>query len=168
MLCIIEGSDKAGKSTLAKHLSEVFGLKCTHLSKPKTNDSFKEYSDMINNIKGPMIYDRSFLSEYVYATLWRGGCKITNDQFRELEHKIVLKAHELKLQIFVIYASAPFDVIKDRCIIEKEDLLQLDQIAQCQKLYSEIMSKTMLKRIYYNSSTQQPKNISELITNLFY
>jgi thymidylate kinase len=168
MLCIIEGSDKAGKSTLAKHLSEVFGLKCTHLSKPKTDDTYKEYSDMIDNINGPIIYDRSFLSEYVYATLWRGGCKITNDQFRDLENKFVMKANELKLQNFVIYAHAPFEVIKYRCIKEKEDLLQLDQIAKCQTLYSEIMSKTMLKKIDYNSSTQQPKNISELITKLFY
>jgi thymidylate kinase len=166
MLCIIEGSDKAGKSTLAKHLSEVFNLECTHLTKPKTDDSFNEYSDMIDNIKGPMIYDRSFLSEYVYANLWRGGCKITNDQFRALENKIVLKAHELKLQVFVIYAFAPLEIIKERCIKEKEDLLQLDQVEKCQKLYSEIMSKTMLMKINYNSSTQLPKHISQLIGQL--
>lgn len=168
MLCIIEGSDKAGKSTLAKHLSEVFGLECTHLTKPKTNDSFTEYSDMIDNIKGPMIYDRSFLSEYVYATLWRGGCKITDEQFKILEDKLKQKAIELNVKTFVIYAQAPFEVIKERCITEKEDLLQLDQVAKCQKLYGEIMAKTTLMRIEYNSSTQTPQNISNLIGTLFF
>lgn len=167
MLCIIEGSDKAGKSTLAKHLSEVFGLECTHLTKPKTDDSFTEYMDMINNIKGPMIYDRSFLSEYVYATLWRGGCKITDEQFRTLERQLVYKARELKLDTIVVYAFAPLEVIKERCIKEKEDLLQLDQVETCQKLYSEIMAKTMLCKINYNSSTQQPRHISQLIEQLF-
>ena len=166
MLCIIEGSDKAGKSTLAKHLSEVYNLKCTHLSKPKTTDTFKEYSDMIDLIDGPMIYDRSYLSEYVYATLWRGGCKITADQFKILDQKIMDKANDLQIGIVLIYASAPLEVIKERCVREKEDLLQIDQIEKCQSLYQEIMAKTMLPKITYNSSVQKPENISELIKNI--
>lgn len=163
MLCIIEGSDKAGKSTLAKHLTEVYNLECTHLSKPKTTDTFKEYSDMIDSIQGPMIYDRSYLSEYVYATLWRGGCKITTEQFRILDQKILDKANQLGLGIVLVYASAPLEVIQERCIREKEDLLQLDQIARCQSLYQEIMAKTILPRVTYNSSTQKPEDISEVI-----
>ena len=166
MLCIIEGSDKAGKSTLAKHLSEVYNLECTHLSKPKTTDTFKEYSDMIDDIEGPMIYDRSYLSEYVYATLWRGGCKITAEQFRFLDNKIIGKASELNLGIVLIYASAPLEVIQERCVREKEDLLQLDQIEKCQSLYQEIMAKTIIPKITYNSSIQKPENISELIKNI--
>lgn len=166
MLCIIEGSDKAGKSTLAKHLSELYGLPVTHLSKPKTNDTFKEYSDLINNISSPMIFDRSYLSEYVYANLWRGGCKITFEQFRILDNKIMEKATSLNMGLVLVYAFAPFEVIKSRCIAEKEDLLQLDQIEKCQSLYQEIMAKTILPMVTYNSSVQQPKDISQTISLL--
>lgn len=166
-LCIIEGSDKAGKSTLAKHLSEVFNLDVTHLSKPKTKDTYTEYSEMIADIKGPMIFDRSFLSEYVYATLWRGGCKITSEQFRDLELKLINKVtREIGIPLFVVHAHAPLEVIRERCIKEGEELLQLDQISKCQSLYRDIFSETSLLHWTYDSSVSKPESVSSIISEI--
>lgn len=164
MIIFIEGIDKAGKSTLAKHLSNAFNLPIVHLSKPKTDDSYTEYLELIKEINGPIIFDRTFLGEYVYANLWRGGCKITFDQFRDLEDKLLKRCcSELALPTFFIYASAPAEIIKERCIIEKEDLLKQEQIDTCFKLYSEIMQDTSIEFIQYDSSLKKPMDIEEQI-----
>ena len=160
MIILLEGIDKSGKSTLANLLSKEFGLPIQHLSKPKTDDVFSEYLKMISEIKGPVIFDRTFLGEYVYATLWRGGCKITQEQFRILEKKILDRAcAELGLPLFLIYAYAPIEVIKERCIKENEEWLKQEQIETCFKLYSEIMSQTSIDFIKYDSSIEKPEEI---------
>lgn len=166
MFFVIEGSDKSGKTTLAKMLSEKYNLPIQHTGKPKTNDFVQEQLDIIANVKGPVIFDRSFLSEYVYAELWRGGCKITDEQFRMLEQKMYEKSVELGLDFVLVYAYAPAAIIKQRCIDEKEDLLQINQVDKCLELYEELFEKTSLSHIAYDSSVDSTEKIVSILHTL--
>jgi thymidylate kinase len=160
----IEGTDNTGKTTLAKELAQAFNLDYTHCAKPKTDNPFIEYSDMIDAIDRNSVFDRGYLGEFVYSNLWRGGCKITSKQFEELD----LACH-LKFQyVILIHATAPIELIRQRCIKEKEDLLQLDQIEKCSALFQEIVGRCSLPKIVYDSSSQTPQDIVHQIRKMIH
>ena len=159
MIIIVEGTDKSGKSTLCKHLAEKFNLKSIHCSKPQTNDPYTEYKEMIEKVEDNTIFDRSFLGEYVYANVWRGGCKITFDQFNEIE-RILIKKGILSI---VVYAEAPINTIADRFISEKEEFAKVEEIKTYQEHFNTIIKNCTLPVIRYNSFYQCPQDISEII-----
>lgn len=157
LVVFIEGVDNTGKTTLANKLAEAFELEYKHNSKPQTDDPFQEYHDMIDGIRKSTVIDRAYLSEYVYSKLWRGGCKITAKQFEELDLQCQLKFRN----VILIHATAPIDVIKERCVREKEELLKLDQVQQCAEWFDEIVGRCTLETIKYDSSKQSPEEIVE-------
>lgn len=61
MNIIIEGCDGTGKSTVAKHLCERFGLQYWHESQPRT---FDEYKQMLEY--GGFVFDRFCFGQFVY------------------------------------------------------------------------------------------------------
>jgi len=162
IVIFLEGTDKSGKSTLAKKLADTFKLEYRHCSKPQTDNPFLEYVNMINSITKPTIFDRSYLGEYVYSQLWRGGLSMNSNQFDILDAMC-----KTKFKTLAIHAEAPLHIIKDRCISDKEDLLQLDQIDKCQILFREIMSQTKLPVLNYYSHTQQPSDIVDKLLHYF-
>ncbi len=157
----IEGVDNSGKSTLAKKLIEAFNLEYIHCSKPKTDNPFLEYKEMIQQINKPTVFDRGYCGEFVYSQLWRGGLSMKMDEFHQLDD---LCKERFGFKTIIIHAQAPLHIIKDRCIKEKEDLLQLDQIEKCQHLFTEIMFHTKMPVLDYFSHTQEPKDIIEKLS----
>jgi archaellum biogenesis ATPase FlaH len=163
MICIwVEGTDNTGKTTLCKRLAEEFGLVYTHCSKPSTDNPFEEYADLINSIRDNSVFDRGFLGEYVYSQLWRGGCSISLKQFQELELMCQLKFRE----VILIHATAPLEVIRERCIDQKEELLKLDQIERCSELFQEIVDNSTLDKILYDSSVETPEDVISKIKQI--
>lgn len=152
MLVYIEGTDRTGKSTLAKLIAIHLGCYIEHCSKPKTDDPFSEYKEMIEKAvkHRNLVFDRGYLGEYVYANLWRGGCKITPEQFRELD------LISFQVPSIVIHAYASPEVILERCKREGEDLLKPEQIHRCSQLFDEIMKKTALPVYAYDSEAFTP------------
>ena len=61
MNIVIEGCDGTGKSTIAKHLCERFGLHYWHESQPRT---FEEYRQML--LSGGVVFDRFCFGQFVY------------------------------------------------------------------------------------------------------
>lgn len=155
LVIFIEGVDRTGKTTLANKLAEAFDLDYTHCSKPKTDNPFIEYSDTIDSIQKNSVFDRGYLGEFVYANLWRGGCNITAKQFEELD----LACHFKFQYVILIHATAPIEVIKERCIKDGEDLLKLEDIKKCSDLFQEIVDRCSLPKIVYDSSSQTPEDI---------
>lgn len=158
----IEGTDNTGKTTLAKALAEAFNLDYTHCAKPKTDNPFEEYSLMIDSIRKDSVFDRGYLGEFVYSQLWRGGCTISLKQFSELDLQCMMKFEH----VILVHATAPLEVIKERCIDQKEELLKLDQVARCQSLFEEIVDHCQLPRIVYDSSVESPEDVIRKIKNL--
>lgn len=162
IVIFIEGTDKAGKSTLAKKLAETFKLEYRHCSKPQTNNPYQEYKDLINSITKPTVFDRGYLGEFVYSQLWRGGLSMTPAQFKELD-KLCLE----KFRVISIHARAPISVILERMEREKEELLKPDQVQRCKNLFEEIMLTTELPVLEYHSSHQQPSEIVDKLLHYF-
>lgn len=162
MLIIIEGPDNTGKTTLALHLAEIFGLEYKHCSKPKSDSPFHEYIEMFKDIKVPTVIDRAHLGEFVYSQLWRDGCSITEKQFKLID----LEAMSRFEYTIVIHAQAPDDVISERCIKEKEDLLQQSQIVRCSELFREITAKTQIPIVNYYSNIEKPEDISRTLCEM--
>jgi hypothetical protein len=85
---IFEGCDCVGKTKIAKHLCNKYGLKYNHLSAPKDlNDGKKQYKELINKLNNNVgnIYDRGWLGEFVYGLLIRG---YSPNYLRDLEKNI--------------------------------------------------------------------------------
>lgn len=95
MNIIIEGTDGVGKTTLVQKLKEYYktdSLRCTY--KDPKNASF--YSTLLD--KTNCIYDRLFLSEIVYPTLFNRKC-----QLRWTEVLALLeKCKHNKIKIFIL------------------------------------------------------------------
>lgn len=162
MLIIIEGPDRTGKTTLAKHLIDVFSLQYIHCSKPETDNPYNEYIELIDSIKLPTVIDRVYFSEYVYGKLWRGKCGFTEKQFYDLDLKYMEKFDF----VCVIHADAPVEVIKQRCLDVGEDLLKFDEIEKCKYLFDDIIQKTKIPVLKYDSSYMSPEDISTSLCKL--
>lgn len=159
MLVFIEGTDRTGKSTLAKLIAIHLGCYIEHCSKPQTNDPYVEYVHMLEKATSArnLVFDRGYLGEYVYSNLWRGGCKIHDKEFKALDDIAI------RQKAIVIHAFASPDVILERCIREGEDLLKPEQITRCNQLFEEIMAKTTLPVYKYDSSQYTPAQYLEII-----
>ena len=80
MIIIIEGSDGTGKTTLAKYLCKKLNAHYLHATYRFKNTMFEYHTALllkaINLIKDthrPVIIDRHWVSEAVYAEVYRGG-----------------------------------------------------------------------------------------------
>lgn len=162
MLIIIEGADNTGKTTLATHLQEIFSLEYLHLSQPKCENPFQEYMEVFGNIKVPTVIDRIHLSEYVYANLWRGGCKISEKQFELLD----LEAMDRFEFTIIIHAQAPNQIILERCKQNREEFLKPEQIEKCANLFHEIIGRTQIPVLDYYSHIDSPEDISEQLCKM--
>jgi len=162
MLIIIEGPDNTGKTTLARHLQEVFTLDYIHCSKPKTDNPFQEYLSMFSDLNVPTVIDRAHLGEYVYSKLWRDGCSITDKQFKLLD----LEAMSRFEYTIIIHAQAPNEIILERCKNNNEKLLKPEQINRCSELFHEIFQKTDIPAINYLSHIDTPESIVELLCQM--
>ena len=121
---MIEGTDRTGKTTLAKALVEAFGLNYIHCSKPKTDDPFQEYMEMLINTTQSTVFDRSYLGEFAYSNLWRGGCKLTFQDFNALDICTLKDSKTI-----IIHATADLEVINSRIgRIEKKAITKLQKL----------------------------------------
>lgn len=87
-IIILEGPECAGKTTLAKRLSEQTGYPIVHRSKPETdeerNNMLQMYYDAINE-KRDVIFDRCWYSEMVYGKVMRDKTYIDKVDMDALE-----------------------------------------------------------------------------------
>ena len=71
-LIVLEGCDGAGKTTLAAALAARHGHAIVHATRsPEGTDLFAKYHAILAR-PGPLVLDRSFVSELVYGPLDRG------------------------------------------------------------------------------------------------
>lgn len=78
---IVEGPDRAGKTTYAKKLVNKYGLEYEHLSH-KDDRSAKFYLQKLNDRN--KVYDRLFISEYVYSKVLERETDVDLDTLKAL------------------------------------------------------------------------------------
>jgi thymidylate kinase len=83
-LVVIDGCDGAGKSTLAQAIAAQRGHAVVHATlTPEGVDLFGKYQTILAR-PGPLVLDRSFVSELVYGPLERGRSRLTCTQATQL------------------------------------------------------------------------------------
>jgi thymidylate kinase len=76
-LIILDGCDGAGKTTLAAALAARYGHVAVHAGlTPEGTDLLAKYRTVLAR-PGPLVLDRSFISELVYGPLDRGYSRLT-------------------------------------------------------------------------------------------
>ena len=104
MMIVLEGTDGAGKTTLANLLSKTYNAGIIHATRETPNDWawFNELMDLAKDRN--IIMDRSFWGQFVYQEPEER--KLTWEQLRELEHRLDQEGGKL------IYVTAdPADVL---------------------------------------------------------
>lgn len=113
-MIIVEGPDGAGKSTLVKELKEEYGfvegLRGTNdrklLYTVTRSDTYNALSQAVRGDGPPIIWDRLFFSEMVYAPIVHRDC-----EFSLHEQKFVGDVLE-SLECPVIVCRPPFEVVQ--------------------------------------------------------
>lgn len=82
MRIILDGPDGVGKTTLAKKIQKRFNITSyIHLTY-KDPEDFNFYKTMLS--KTDVIFDRSFLSERIYAKIFKREPQLTLEEFSKL------------------------------------------------------------------------------------
>lgn len=128
---MIEGVDRVGKSTFIKRLQRVLPLDSLHFTK---NDprNYLFYSQTM--LKDNVIFDRHFISEYIYSKVFNRPTTLTNIQF----NKLMQQTQDLNVKIIVLYED---DKVLERRMSSEEDPQVVENFKSINKLYIELGSK---------------------------
>lgn len=153
MLVIIEGPDKAGKTTLAKEITKRFGYCYSHFGAPGP-DPGREYADFLCKLERPTVCDRFYIGEQVYGPLLRGKSLISNLQKAVLERLCRFRGAVL------IYASTPLEVCQERLARSKDDDVTPVQNAIAWKMFQEIIKEIHIAPMcLYDSSRAESLDV---------
>jgi len=149
MIIILEGSDKTGKSTLAKYIRAKYDFDYIKCSRPK-GDPYIEYMEILQKIAttgGNWVIDRFLIGESVYGPIYRGESKLDDVKIRNIE----LKA--LSLNPLLIYCYDDVKNIKKRFKELKEDFAKTKDIEKILELYEEQVEKSILPCTFHHMMT---------------
>ena len=177
MNIIIEGIDKAGKSTmisdLTAKLKELYDIEAVIFKiskKPKGPDEVPEliraYEELfhqtedVRNKEHIFLFDRSYPSEMVYAPK-RGYDSMNNEGLKELDARLGRNENTI-----LIYCEANAETIRRRFIEDKEEYASLEDIEMLLQGYDKFLSLTVLPYIRISSENDREKNLNEVIKYL--
>lgn len=157
---LLEGVDRAGKTTIA-NLLETVGYNIVHSQyKPDHTDIEQHYSGLFKNAIEPTVFDRSFISEIPYGKTLRGGSRLSSGAFRRLLELLALKGS------VVIFINEPSDLIKERLLDERIDhgnlLSNLDELIASYQSCMKDISKFL--PVYQIRPSNFPKR--DLLVNI--
>lgn len=135
---ILEGENKTGKTTLAKEF-QSHGFDYIKCSQPK-GDPYIEYMNILKKIKKDTVIDRFAYGELVYGPLYRGESKLSNEQLRNIEMKV------MALGGVLIYCTDNPKNIEKRFKQENEEFADVKKIKKTISLYNKIFDKVLLKK----------------------
>ena len=130
MNIILEGLDASGKSTLAEKLNSIYGFP---IVKKKTGP-IKNFTDF----EVDTIYDRHFVSEWVFKRVYNRPAKISDDGFRLLKASAIMND-----SLIVIFVCSKMRIIYDR-LLERGEVNYLEEMDSQQKYFMEC-ANTFLK-----------------------
>lgn len=142
-MIIITGTDNTGKSTLAMHLSNKFGIPIMERYPqlpPKDYDDWYRFIVQMLDKDEEQIADRFYIDELVYGPVVRGKVGITEHQLKVM-NKLVAEEKPL-----VILCHREISEIS-RSYSERDQYLDAAKIGEVQNSYFEVTDKPPFKDI---------------------
>lgn len=155
MLVVLEGVDKAGKSTLAEKLKEKLGFPVVHFGKPGPDPAI-EYAEFLRTC-GDAICDRFYVGELVYGPLLRGKQSMTPLQIATIERMC------RKVGMILIHVDPPYNLIAARLKLMGDDLINAEQNAKAYDMFSSIIiTRHTGKIVRWTQGTTAQKVVNEI------
>lgn len=167
MVIVIEGENKCGKSTLARHIVSL-GFKYIKVSQPGPQGAFKEYSDILKTLEkgGDYVLDRFYVGEQVYGPIYRGSSSLTGEQIIEIERRLS------KINTVLVYCYDSEKNIAKRFIKDGEEFADVSKIGKALELFEKEIKRSILPvyRHKMNSKMdlEQTKKIDKIIKKYKY
>ncbi len=145
MIIVLEGGDKNGKTSLARHLVKKFNAEYIHFSAPK-GSPYDEYMGFINGCDPEKSYvvDRFHVGELVYGELYRGKSKLSLEQLWYLD--LALQAR----RGILIHCATDEETVKLKFLEDKEESSKLEDVSTILKMFEQKVKLSLLRRINYN------------------
>jgi thymidylate kinase len=138
MFLILEGADLVGKTSVSKQLSITTCVPSTQiwieLSDPKYSviSVSKTLHRLSMAISTNIIFDRSFLSEYVYGVIFGRDVSYIDNLIEEW-------SESGKSKVAILHASD--ELLSERFYMRGDDYVSLEQILLANKLYAKLHDK---------------------------
>ena len=164
MLIILEGNECNFKTTVAEKLSKELNIpvvkgssfELAQCNNQELYEHFLKLSQMDN-----VIIDRSWISNYVYATLYKDYAILTPEQRLEIEQRVYDKA-------LLVYLYADEETIKSRLRERGDDYVEEKMIGTINKVYLEAIEQTELVVHSFNTSSYSSDNIVKQVEKLIH
>lgn len=171
MIVILEGPDGAGKSTLAEQLRKEFERdRITHVTKHGPYNGvdaadlcrifFRAMTSALTYDEH-LIMDRSWISEPIYADVYRNGVNRVDLQRRRMLERVALSRGGV-----IVHCQPAFELC-EKAFLSRKDAEYLDTTQQLQKVYSEYMSmgqNSALPLLHYD---YEHDNVDDLVDDIF-
>lgn len=144
MKIIIEGSDGTGKTTLSKFLAKELDLQFLKLNNNDPRD-LNFYSELLR--KDDIVYDRQFISEFIYPKYFNRPQKL-----KEYEFEYLIKKSK-DLDVIIIILTNDLKTIKSR-LKNNEYPFITKNIENINDDYMKIAGKYELK-VFNNKSKEE-------------
>lgn len=170
MLILVEGCDKSGKSSLIRELSKLLDFPVwKNQIKP---DNSLASNKLINSIyltaytvvqasKQSMIFDRSHITEFVYARVLRNYDPLPG--YLEVTNELVTRFYK---NVLVIQMTAPTAVIRDRFVSDGETFVTAEQIDMIKEEYKILQESDLLNTLVLDSTNTMEYNIGLVLQEL--
>lgn len=131
MLVVIEGSDKTGKTTLAKKIGTLLKCPIMHFSKPPENA--KDYFSyaVYGGTNYPLVVDRWISGDSIYAEAMGHEKRLS-----DWDYNILLTVAAMQGIIFV-FCWDDDEAVAKRFVPDKEDFTPVEKIEKIQTLFQK-------------------------------
>lgn len=152
MRIIIEGCDSVGKTTVIEKLCNEYKLDIVKMTGPGWKD-FESYFQkaLLDNV----VHDRSFISEFVYSTIYKRDSVVDKSSF-----EMLLSLYR-KYNTHIIFLTADVDVIMKRLKKRNTDNEQENDIIK-RKIAYDLIAKIFSIKIIDTSSLDEEQIFKEV------
>lgn len=155
MLVVIEGVDKAGKSTLADRLKRELEWPIVHFGKPGPDPAL-EYITFLKD-DTHIICDRFYVGELIYGPLLRNKHSMTPLQIVTIERMC------RKVGMILVHVDPEYGIIATRLMLLGDDLINAEQNELAHKMFRDIMPSRNTGHIVKWSQGTTVQHVAETI-----